>query len=313
VVETPRRRLPRVVIPVLVVVAIAGYLLGIHRGSTSSITATGALRVASGTNLLVEYPSGWQTAASAPRLAGLKIAGSHVLAPAGNSTTAGLISGQLPAGEAGPLPAAFLALVHGKPHVEVVNLEHVQAYRFSQLSGYERTLDVYVIPTVGGTPTVLVCYAASGSSSFLQQCEQIVATVTLVGETSFDLSPNASYAGQLEKLIGKLQEERLRLRREIRASTVPARLSSLASTLAARFAGASTSLVSLEPPQAATAAQAELTTALMSAHAAYVTLSTAAAAEDSAAYSEAEQKVSTAEAGVDAALQNFALLGYNHT
>jgi hypothetical protein len=301
------------VIPVLVVVAIAGYLLGIHRGSTPSITATGALRVASGTNLLVEYPSSWQTVASAPRLAGLKIAGSRVIAPAGNSRTAGLISGQLPAGEAGPLPAAFLALVHGAPHVEVVNLEHVQAYRFSQLSGYERTLDVYVIPTVGGTPTALVCYAASGSSSFFQQCEQIVATVTLVGETSFDLSPNASYAGQLGTLIGKLDKERLRLRRKIRASTVTARLSSLASTLAGRFAAASASLVSLEPPQAATAAQAELTTALMSAHAAYVTLSTAAAAEDSAAYSEAEQTVIAAEAGVDTALQNFALLGYNHT
>jgi hypothetical protein len=301
------------VIPVLVVVAIAGYLLGIHRGSTLSSTDTGPLQVSSGTNLLVEYPSSWRSATATPRLAGLMITGARVLAPAGDSKSAGLLSGQLPAGEAGPLPATFLALVHGAPHVEVVNLEHVQAYRFSQLNGYERTLDVYVIPTVGGTPTVLVCYAASGSSSFLAQCEQIVTTVTLVGESSFELSPNAGYAGQLGTLIGRLDKERLRLRREIRASTVPARLSALASTLASRFADVASSLASLEPPQAATAAQAALTTALMDAHAVYMMLSAAAAAEDAGAYGEAEQKVNTAEASVDTALQNFALLGYNHT
>jgi hypothetical protein len=301
------------VIPVLVVVAIVGYLLGIHRGSTPSTAVTGPLRVASGTNLLLEYPSGWQPAASAPRLAGLTISGSHVLAPGGRSTTAGLISGQMPGGEASPLPAGFLALVHGAPHVEVVNLAQVQAYRFSQLSGYERTLDVYVIPTAGGTPTVLVCYASSHASSYLQQCEQIVATVALVGETSFNLSPSAGYASHLGTLVKALNKERLTLRREIRASTAPARLSSLASTLAVRFAATATALASLEAPQAASAAQAALATALMSAHAAYVTLSAAAAAEDVAAYSEAEQKVNAAEAGVHTALQSFALLGYNHT
>lgn len=300
-------------IPLLVIVAIVGYLLGIHRGSAPSTSARQPLRVASGTNLLLEYPSSWQPATSAPRLAGLAIRGSHVLAPDGRSATAGLVSGQLPGGEAAPLPAGFLALVHGAPHVEVVNLAQLQAYRFSQLSGYEMTLDVYVIPTVGGTPTALVCYAASGAASYLQQCEQIVATVTLVGETSFNLSPSPGYASQLRTLIEKLNKERLTLRREIHASTAPARLSSLASTLASRFAAAATSLASLEAPQAASAAQAALATALMSAHAAYATLSAAAAAEDSAAYAEAEQKVHIAESGVDTALQSFALLGYNHT
>ncbi|MGH2863689.1 MAG: hypothetical protein ACRDJX_00410 [Solirubrobacteraceae bacterium] len=301
-------------IPVLLVVAIGGYLLGIHRGSTrSSADGSDTLRVASATNLLLEYPAGWQPSGQVPHLAGLALTGSYVLAPHGRPATAGLLSGGLPGGEASPLPSAFLALVHGAPHVEVVSLAHLQAYRFSQLSGYERILDVYVVPTAGGTPTALVCYATSAGAGYLQQCEQIVATATLVGETSFNLSPDAGYASQLKTLIETLAGGRTTLRREIRASSAPARLSSLASRLAGEFASAATRLASLEAPQAASAAQAALTTALMGAHAAYLALSAAAAEESPAAYSEADEHVNGAEASVDTALRNFALLGYNHT
>jgi hypothetical protein len=172
---------------------------------------------------------------------------------------------------------------------------------------------VYVIPTVGGSPTALVCYAPSGSSSYLPQCERIVASVTLVGQTSYNLSPSAAYAGQLGALISALDNERLTLRRQIRATTAPSALSLLATTLAGRFAGAATSLTALEPPQAASAAQAALATALREAHSAYTALASAAAAEDSAAYSTAETRVSAAERAVNSALENFALLGYNHT
>jgi hypothetical protein len=302
------------VIPVLVVAAIIGYLVGIHRASAPSVPAAGeAQRVASGASVLLEYPSPWQPAASPPALPGLTVTDPLLLAPGGKSTEAGLVSGQLPAGAPSPLPAAFVALVHGVPDVEVVNLAHLQAYRFSRLSGYQRTLDVYVIPTVGGSPTALVCYAPSGSSSYLPQCERIVASVTLVGQTSYNLSPSAAYAGQLGAVISALDKERLTLRRQIRASTTPSTSSALATTLADRFASAATSLTALEPPQAASAAQAALATALTEAHSAYTALASAAAAEDSAAYSTAEKQVSTDESAVNSALENFALLGYNHT
>jgi hypothetical protein len=309
-----RRSLPRVVIPVLLVVAIIGYLVGIHRSSTSSAPAVGgAQHVASGTSVLLEYPSSWQSATTPPTLPGLKIVGPLLLAPAGKSAQAGLLSGQFPAGAPSPLPASFVALVHGVPHVEVVSLAHLQAYRFSRLSGYQRTLDVYVIPTVGGSPTALICYAPNGSSSYLAQCERIVASVTLVGQASYNLSPSATYAGQLGALVSSLDKGRLTLRRQIRASTTASALSNLATTLADRFASAATSLTALEPPQAASAAQAALATALTEAHSAYTALATAAAAEASAGYSTAETQVSKAESAVNTALENFALLGYNHT
>jgi len=52
---------------------------------------------------------------------------------------------------------------------------------------------------------------------------------------------------------------------------------------------------------------------MVAARSAYAELASAATAEDADGYSVAEQHVAAAEAGVDAALENFALLGYNHT
>lgn len=301
-------------IPVLVVVAIVGYLLGIHRSSAPSVPAASqALRVASGASVLLEYPESWQPAASPPALPGLTLTNPLLLAPAGDAAKAGLLSGQFPAGAPSPLPVAFVALLHVVPHVEVVNLAHLQAYRFSGLSGYERTLDVYVIPTVGGNPTALVCYAPAGSSKELDQCEQIVASVTLVGQTSYSLSPNPGYASQLAKLIAALEEERVTLRREIHASTTLRSAIVLASSLAKCFERAATSLTTLEAPQAASGAQATLVTALTKAHGAYLTLAKAARSEEGDRYTEAEAVVSAAERAVDGALENYALLGYNHT
>jgi len=269
--------------------------------------------VTSGASVLLEYPESWQPATSSPTLPGLTVTGPLVLAPGGNAGQVGLLSGQFPAGAPSPLPLAFLSLLHVVPHVEVVNLTHLQAYRFSGLSGYDRTLDVYVIPTVGGSPTALVCYSPIGSSSDLNQCREIVASVTLVGQATYSLSPNAGYAGQLATALEALDKERVAIRREIHKSTVLRAVSPLASALAERFASAATSLTALEAPQAASAAQAALLTALTQAHVAYLALAGAASSEEAARYGAAEARVSAAEAGVDSALENYALLGYNHT
>ncbi|HSZ13966.1 MAG TPA: hypothetical protein VK790_08015 [Solirubrobacteraceae bacterium] len=310
-----RRIVPPAVIPVLALVAIAGYLLGNHRAAApATATSTGAAsvqetQIASGPSVLLEYPAGWRPASGAPAIPGLSISSPLLLAPGGDSAHAGLLSGQLPAGASSPLPAAFLALVHGLPHTEVLSLTNLQAYRYSGLSGYERTLDVYVVPTVGSGPTALICYAATGYSSYLQQCEQIVAKVALVGQQSpTELSPNAAYAGQLSAVLKSLEAERVKLRREMQAQ--PEDVGTLAATLASRFAHAATAVSALEPPQPATAAQVALTGALTTAHEAYATL---AAVGGASAGDETERRIDAAEAGVDSALESFALLGYNHT
>jgi hypothetical protein len=310
------RNLRPVVVLLLFVVAIIGYLVGFHRAPATSGAASGeTTRIASGASVLLEYPSTWQPAAGAPAIPGLPIARPLVLAPGGNSARAGLLSGQLPAGEASPLPSRFLALVRGIPYVEVMNLLDVQAYRYSRLSlpGYDRILDLYVIPNSGGNATALACYASNGFSAYLSQCEQIVAKLTPVGQSQYDLTPNTPYARRLGALIEALDRERLRLRSEIRRAAAPAAVGRLARTLADRFAAAAVSLAALEAPPAAGPAQAALTTAMLHARDTYRTLAAAATAERLGRYEAARALIDSTEARVDTALESFALLGYNHT
>ena len=314
------RILPPAVVPVLVVMAIVGYLLGVHRSpapspakSAPASASGGGSRTASGSNVELQYPANWQPVSSIQSIPGLAITHPLLLAPGGVAARAGLLSGLLPAGSSGPLPASFLALVHGVPHAEVVDLGNVQAYRYSGLNGYHRVLDVYVVPVVGSSTTALVCYAATGSATYLTQCQQIVANATLVGQSSYELTPNSAYAARLATLLGVLDRQRLTLRRELHERATLSAAAPLANALADRFADATTSLSPLEPPPAASGAQTVLVKAVVNARDAYKALASAAANEEPGAYEAAERQVEAAETGVDAALESFALLGYNHT
>jgi hypothetical protein len=253
------------VVLLFVAVAICGYLVGIRGAPATPGVASGETpRIAYGRGVLLEYPSTWQSTAGAPVIPGLPLAHPVLLAPGGDPTHAGLISGQLPAGEPSPLPRGFLALVRGIPHAEVSDLADVEAYRYNQvsISGYDRILDIYVVPKPEGNSTALACYASNGFSTYKSQCEQIVAKLTLVGQWSSELSPDADYARRLGGLVGVLDRERRRLRREMRRGSTPAAPARLATALAGRFATAGASLAALEPPLAAGPAQAALTTAM---------------------------------------------------
>jgi hypothetical protein len=308
-------RLFQLAAPILVAVAIAGYLAG-HRHSAATSTGAHAPgpRIAYGPGVLLEYPAGWQAtpATAAPAIPGLSVTGPLLLAPGGNGALAGLLSGQVPAGQAGPLPSTLMTQLRSFPHAEVVDLLNTQSYRYSQLSlkRYTATLELYVIPSPGSKHTVLACYAATAASTYLRQCQQIVAGLTLVGEAPTDLAPEAAYAAPLERLIGTLDLARVKLRRSMRASATQASLGRLAGALANAFAAAAASLTALEPPPPASSAQAALVSSIVSSQHTYEALSTAVLNGDQAGYASAQAQLSTAEAGVNTALQSFALLGY---
>jgi hypothetical protein len=314
--NAPRSLFPLVAL-VLVAVAIFGYRAGYRRAPVaSSVTHRETTRTVSGANVLLEYPPGWQPSATVPAVPGLPLAHPLSLAPGGDSARAGLLSGQLPGSEASPLPGRFLALLHGTPHTEVVNLIDGQAYRYSRLSlpGYDRALDLYVILYAGKSPTALACYAAKASSGYLAQCEQIVARLTPIGQSStYDLTPDTTYASRLGGLIEGLNRERLTLRHEMRAHATPAAVGGFATTLADRFAVTAGSLAALEPPPVAGPTQTALASSILRARDTYRALAAASTAGDQAGYEAALEQVSTAEAGVDTALEGFALLGYSRT
>jgi hypothetical protein len=302
-----------IIFPLLVLVAIAGFMIG-HRGSRA--VAPERMLTASVASVLLEYPSSWQPASSPPPIPALPITHQLALAPAGSSAHVGLLAGGLPGGEPSPLPAPFVALFRTLPHAEIVNLLGNQAYRYARLSipGFAHELTLYAIPNPGGEATGLACYSSPGFAADMHTCEHIVATLTLVGQSqSYDLTPNTTYARALSGTITALDQQRLGLRREMSQVAPSLTLQRQATRLAGVFAHAAESLSPLEPSLAVGRAQAALAASLGAARDAYAALAAAVGEGGPEGLAAARQRVYTAEAGIDTALEGFALLGYTQS
>jgi hypothetical protein len=311
--DAPARVVHPLIAIALVFAAICGYLLGNHRVSTGSgqRAPAGASQVANEGGVLLEYPPGWERTTSAPPIPGLTLNESFTLSPR-SDTSAGLFSGTVPTGEAAPLPAAFLSLVKGTPHAEVVSLVTTQAYRYSevQLAGYSGVFDLYAIPIANAGTRLMACFAPKQLTSTGEECEHIVANVTLTGTSVVTITPSATYAAALSKPLGTLAAERANARKQLAESSSAPGVVTPARSLAHGFAGAGSAVDALEAPALATPAQAALSRALSRASSAYGELAGAALAEQAASYDAARARVTRAEEGVDRALENLVLLGY---
>ena len=312
--DAPGRAFHPILLAALALVAVCGYLAGSHRVSSpvAAEDPPASTRVLSNAGLLLEYPLQWRRGGTAP--VALPLA-SPVTLQAGPSSASGLLSGRLQAGEAGPLPASFLRSLHAAPHAEVVNLVSTQAFRYSglQVPAYAGALDVYVIPGEGTQPRVMACYSPQRLTAASQQCERIVAAVTLTGPAAFNLTPETTYAGEVATVVGALDQERSRTRRAMASGDSAAAVGAAASELAATMSSSAASLAALQPPQVAAQAGTALAHALRAAGSAYAALALAAHNESVDAYDAAREQVVGAEAEVDRALETLALLGYGPT
>jgi hypothetical protein len=308
--RTSGRIAPTWMVVPIVVAAILGYLAG-HGHSRAEVGVKSHTIFAA--NVRISYPTGWQPAVTAPAIPGLAIAHPVVLAPSGGAAHAGLLIGELTESEPSPLPRSFMAHLTSLPETEVVELTETQAYRYTRLSvrGSDRILNIYAIPNPGGSPTALVCYASAAYAAYMRTCGQIVAKLTLAGQQpSYGLAPQPAYARKLSASIAVLDGQRVALRREMHAGASPLALQRLAARLAAGFAGEAASLSSLKPPSAMGQQQVALTRSILRARDAYSALAVAASAESPSRSAAAQTQVYEAETGVNAVLENFALLGY---
>jgi hypothetical protein len=208
----------------------------------------------------------------------------------------------------------MVSVLHGLPRAEIVDFLDVQAYRYSRvhLAGYGGALELYVIPNPAGAATALACYAAPDHASDLAQCRQIVARLTPVGRSRYDLVPDAAYSKRLGAIVEALGDERLTLRRQMAVKAPPSAVSRLARTLSARLATAAAAVRTLPRPSAAARAQDALTVSVERARDAYGQLA-AATTGGTAALAVAQRLVDGADGGIDRALETFALLGYKHS
>jgi hypothetical protein len=310
----PRRwpLLPLEVVPVLIAVAILGYVAGHSSGEGAPSEG----HTESGADVALGYPPGWRMARVAPGVPDLSIAGVIVIAPNGDAGRAGLLLGGLPAGELAPLPAPFVARLGRVPRPEIVNLVETQAYKYTRLSvpGYDERLTLFVIPNPGKHPMVFGCYASAGSTAQMRACERSVATVTTVGEPqAYQLTPEPKYASAVSSAVSTLDGLRTGRKRELRPDVTASSAQQLATELARGFATAAGALDRLQPPAAAGPVHAALIDALRRSRGGYLALAAASAERDAARYRAAQQEIVRAEADVDDALGSFALLGYSST
>jgi hypothetical protein len=311
-----RRGLVMIAVPALALAAILGYVAG-HRGGRAAGRAPasrGPSRLLSVGDLLLESPAGWQRAGSAPTTPGLQLEGEILLAP-GSPRDSGMFGGQLAPGQQSPLPTAFLSTLDAVPRTQILDFLGGQAYEYAGLSipGYPHGLDLYVVPNSSTAPTVVGCYATPALAARRAACQQVIAKLTLVGQSQNDLNPDPAYANALGKLLRSLDAERLTIRRQMRASTTPAAVGALAKQLAAHLAAAASSLSALEAPLAVGEAQTALADAIVAARDAYQAMAGAAASEVLSGYDESLVRVERADDGIDAALETFALLGYSRS
>jgi hypothetical protein len=307
-------RLPTLAVPLLLAVAVLGYLTGLHRTVTarSSVPPAAELRIASGSDVLLEYPVGWLQLSEDRPIPGLRLHHPLWLRSSGVGSPAGLEAGSLPGAAPSPLPPAILARLQALPQVEVVSLAALQALRYPdvQLAGYPERLELYAVPSPAGEEVVLACHAPAASASLLHQCEQIVASLSLAGQSTSDVTPDPVYAQRLAALIAGLDGARGQARATMSRAGDPGALARSSASLAAHFLLAVGSLARLEPPSVAGAAQVVLARSMVAAAGAYRRLSEAALAGSASGYGSARGQVGAAEQAVDGALENFALLGY---
>ncbi len=322
--QSHQRRLLLNTIPVLLTVAVLGYLAGAMTAPSSSSpgrSRAGAAQVertlAVSSPVVLAYPAayGWQARGGAPRIPGLSIAQPLLLAPGGADASTGLIAGKLAEGGPGPLPAQFLARLPRAPIGEVVDLMNSQAYRYPHVSplGFDRNLTLYAIPNSMGT-TLVACYAPTA----VRRRGGFADVRTDRGQ--------AHAAGRSSELRAADPRRRLRpphrrchrARRRGAPRAAPgdapsaslASLSTLSARVAAGLAGSAESLSTLQPPPAAGWAHTALSTALWRTRDAYSALAAAAHAGTPARYAAARTLVDEAEANLSSALRSFALIGY---
>jgi hypothetical protein len=301
------------VVPALVLVAAAllGYLTGHRSSGPAPREGTQSASVA---GILLGVPAEWHAAPSAPEIPGLSMLHPVVLSP-GDGRASGLLAGALPAGQVGPLPSQFLGHMRQPPTTSVVSLQEAQAYRYTSINmvGFDKSVTLYVIPNPGANATGIACYAGPAQSADLRTCQRTVATLRFAGRSqSYDLTPQSDYARGLSAAIAALDVQRTSLRGKMAAGATPHAIGLYATRLARAFKHAAASLSGLEPSLSTGQAQSALSGAVLKARTAYATLADAAGSRSEGRFAAARHEVDEAEAAVNAALEGFALLGYQH-
>jgi hypothetical protein len=293
---------------VLLVAAVAGFLIG-HSGSGDSKSATPAANnTQSAGGLDLSFPDNWHrgTPADIPGLdlatGGGQIAVTQQGSPAADTLSAGITDATGPA----LLPASFLdRLSQPPPRDDAVKLGDLDMYRYKGLKpkGYDGSLTLYVAPTTEGVATVACAATAASATTFLPACEGVANGISLTTGNPFPLGADQDYLDKLNATIDDLNTAVKRDASTLRKAKKRAGQAAAATALAADYGKANKSLAGLEVSPAVADAAAAVRKALAQTQTAYKNLASAASRGKSKAYSAASRQVTAGQKALQNALK----------
>jgi hypothetical protein len=263
-------------------------------------------------HLQLRYPPDLQLTSSSPAIPGLSLSDPVSL----SRGSVGNLTAGTAADAGGPtlLPASFRRRLQGPlPTAGPVTLGGLQAFRYSglQVRGTPGPLTVYAVPTTAGVATI-ACSAASGASAarWQPECDQVAATLHLVGTTAYPLGVSAPYARALSATFDRLRSATSGPLAALHTAASPSGQATAADQLAAAYTHAAAELGGVAVSPVVRDAQRSMLAALTKIGGGYSRLAGAARAGSGDAYTRAGQDVSSGSSDLTRALQSLASLGY---
>jgi hypothetical protein len=288
----------------LVVAVVAGLVMGRASGGSEEATPAAENVNAAGA-LELSYPDGWQRAQDPPAIPGLELKDPIAISERGDARSA-LAAGTTNATGPSLLPAAFLRRLDEAPaRDDAVRLGDLDAYRYGDLrvDGFDGRLTVYVAPTAAGVATVACAATARSAESFLPACEDVAGGLELTRGEAFALGADKDYLARLDETFGRLNRDRKRQVRALRAAKTQPAQAKAASSISKSYGRAQRSLRGGSVSPAVRGAAASVRAALARAGTAYARLSAAASRRNSQGYAAARKDVQAAEAALKRALR----------
>jgi hypothetical protein len=309
---------------VSVIVALAGFALGVWVPSTSSALPAGPRIKANGATLRV--PQGWAALRSVspdrpipdlfyygrPTPVHIPVAGAAPLGAANQGVLIGRVAAFDP--DLLPGPIGRYANLHQPP--AAVRLNRLQAFYYTGASNdHRRSLELYLVPTSNNVVGV-ACYGPLGrrNSAALARCGQIASTLRLLDSHAFSLGARPAFASRLATVLGGLASKLPRLARTLLAAPTAEAQSAAARRLAAAYGLAAALLTA---PRFGRMSPAEgginvlIRDSLRRVSGAFTSLAGAAARHSPAAYQAALTNVRGAVSQLGASLDELTKLGYS--
>lgn len=307
-IRPPRRIRALMAVPIVLMAALTGILLGLGRADSPGMPAS--VKASAG-GVAIQGPPGWSRQRGSA-VEGLEIAKPvSVLSPPDSSGRRSVAVAGLSAAT-GPtlLPAAFRNQLGKGVMREPVDVGDMRAYRYTglQAPGSGDQVTVFVTPTTRGVAT-LVCRIVGSNSSGIP-CNRIASTVTLTRGQPFALGPSPVLEQALGNWLPRLSvKQRKTLERMARARAAGDQADA-AESLAKVYRRAAGWLARLSISPESADARASIAAGLRSSHDAYKALATAARQEDRVHYAAAKRAASRAEGAVNRSIRQLKKLGY---